>query len=158
MKQPPSLLLTKTVGLINGIKIMKKHLWIINLIFLVINILLFLYFTANTIIGSKPFGDFITDEDIELQLIISLIYEFVYFAISVIISKVLKKDLSYKGPDVLELVPKSIIWVVSIISITIIIYAFVFKVSGDFIIMCIAMLTSFLIQYGILRYLKKKTK
>lgn len=35
-----------------SIKVMKKHLWIINLILLVINILLFLYFTAYTVIGS----------------------------------------------------------------------------------------------------------
>lgn len=75
-----------------------------------------------------------------------------------IISKVLKKDLSYKGTDVLKLVPKSIIWVLRIISITIIIYAFVFKVFVDFIIMYITILTSFFIQYGILRYLKKKLK
>lgn len=72
---------------------MKKHLWIINLIFLVINLLLFLCFSVYTIIGSKPFGDFITDKDIEFQFVFSLIYQFIFFAISWIISKVLKKRL-----------------------------------------------------------------
>lgn len=137
---------------------MKKHLWIINLILLIINILLFLYFTVYTIIGSKPFGNFITNNDINFQLVSVLIYEFLYFTVSIFISMILKKDLSYKGPDVLKLVPKPMILLVSIISITIIIYTFIFKVSGKFIIMCITMLISFLVQYGILQYLKKNIK
>lgn len=133
---------------------MKKHLWIINLILLVINILLFLYFTVYTIIGTKPFGDFITDKDIEIQLIISIIYEFVYFAISVIISKVLKKDLSFKGPDVIKLIPKPVILIVGVIIAAIIIYTSILKMSIMFLIMCIVMLFSILIQYGTVKYLK----
>lgn len=133
---------------------MKKHLWIINLILLVINILLFLFFTVYTIIGSKPFGDFITDKDIEIQLIISIIYEFVYFAISVIISKVLKKDLSFKGPNVIKLIPKPVILIVGVIIAAIIIYISILKISIMFLIMCIVMLFSILIQYGTVKYLK----
>lgn len=133
---------------------MKKHLWIINLILLVINILLFLYFTANTIIGSKPFGDFITDKNIEFQFVFSLIYEFIFFAISWFISKVLKKDLSYKGPDVIKLIPKPVILIVVVIIAAIIIYTSILKMSIMFLIMCIVMLFSILIQYGTVKYLK----
>lgn len=132
---------------------MKKHLWIINLIFLVINLLLFLCFSVYTIIGSKPFGDFITDKDIEFQFVFSLIYQFIFFAISWIISKVLKKDLSYKGPDVIKLIPKPVILIVVIID-AIIIYTSILKMSIMFLIMCIVMLFSILIQYGIIKYFR----
>lgn len=133
---------------------MKKHLWIINLIFLVINILLFLYFTVYTIIGSKPFGNFITNKDIEFQFIFFLIYEFVCFAISLIISKVLKKDLSFKGTDVIKLIPKPIILIVGVIIVSLFIYNSIYKISVVFLIMCIVMLFSIIIQYGIVKYLK----
>ncbi len=133
---------------------MKKHLWIINLIFLVINLLLFLCFSVYTIIGSKPFGDFITDKDIEFQFVFSLIYQFIFFAISWIISKVLKKDLSYKGPDVIKLIPKPVILIVVIIIAAIIIYTSILKMSIMFLIMCIVMLFSILIQYGIIKYFR----
>lgn len=133
---------------------MKKHLWIINLIFLVINLLLFLCFSVYTIIGSKPFGDFITDKDIEFQFVFSLIYQFIFFAISWIISKVLKKDLSYKGPDVIKLIPKPVILIVVVIIDAIIIYTSILKMSIMFLIMCIVMLFSILIQYGIIKYFR----
>lgn len=133
---------------------MKKHLWIINLIFLVINLLLFLCFSVYTIIGSKPFGDFITDKDIEFQFVFSLIYQFIFFAISWIISKVLKKDLSYKGPDVIKLIPKPVILIVVVIIAAIIIYTSILKMSIMFLIMCIVMLFSILIQYGIIKYFR----
>ncbi len=133
---------------------MKKHLWIINLILLVINILLFLYFMVYTIIGSKPFGDFVTDKDIEFQFIFSLIYEFIFFAISWIISKVLKKDLSFKGTDVIKLIPKPVILIVGVIIAAIIIYTSILKMSIMFLIMCIVMLFSILIQYGIIKYFR----
>lgn len=131
---------------------MTKHLWIINLILLIINILLFLYFSAYTIIGSKPFGNFITNKDIEFQFVFSLIYEFIFFAISWIISKVLNKDLSFKGTDVFKLIPKSFILIVGVIIAAIIIYTFILKMSVMFLIMCIVMLFSILIQYGIIKY------
>lgn len=133
---------------------MKKHLWIINLIFLVINLLLFLCFSVYTIIGSKPFGDFITDKDIEFQFVFSLIYQFIFFAISWIISKVLKKDLSYKGPDVIKLIPKPVILIVVIIIAAIIICTSILKMYIIFLIMCIVMLFSILIQYGIIKYFR----
>lgn len=133
---------------------MKKHLWIINLILLVINILLFLYFMVYTIIGSKPFGDFVTDKDIEFQFIFSLIYEFIFFAISWIISKVLKKDLSFKGTDVIKLIPKPVMLIVGVIIAAIIIYTSILKMSIMFLIMCIVMLFSILIQYGIIKYFR----
>lgn len=133
---------------------MKKHLWIINLILLVINILLFLYFTVYTIIGSKPFGDFITEKDIVFQFILSLIYEFIFFAISWIISKVLKKDLSFKGTDVIKLIPKPVILIVVVIISAIIIYISILKISIMFLIMCIVTLLSILLQYGIIKYFR----
>lgn len=138
----------------NGIRTMKKHLWIINLILLIINILLFLYFSVYTIISSKPFGNFITNKDIEFQFVFSLIYEFIFFAISWIISKVLNKDLSFKGTDVLKLIPKSFILIVGVIIAAIIIYTFILKMSVMFLIMCIFMLFSILIEYGIIKYFR----
>lgn len=107
-----------------------------------------------TIIGSKPFGDFVTDKDIEFQFIFSLIYEFIFFAISWIISKVLKKDLSFKGTDVIKLIPKPVILIVGVIIAAIIIYTSILKMSIMFLIMCIVMLFSILIQYGIIKYFR----
>lgn len=133
---------------------MKKHLWIINLILLVINILLFLYFTANTIIGSKPFGDFITDEDIEFQFVCSIIYEFTSFAISLIIAKVLNKDLSYKGKDVFILISKKNIAIICILALAIVIYSVIAGISSEFIIMIAFMLFSITLQIGLIKCLR----
>lgn len=134
---------------------MKKHLWIINLILLVINILLFLYFTVYIIIGSYPVGNYIRDNDISMQLIIALVYEFCFVFVSIFISKVLKKDLSFKGTDVLKFTPKIITVVISIIAFALVLYTLVSGISAEFAVMVVVMLFSILLELCITIMLNK---
>lgn len=127
---------------------MKKALPWINVIFLVVNIALFLFFVIYTVLGVKPFGSYITDKFVETEFIIALFYELVYFAAAFIISKLAKKDLSYKGPDVLNFVPKPVVWTVILIGFAGIIYTVITKISFEFAIMVIFMAFTILLQIG----------
>lgn len=128
---------------------MKKNLWIINLLLLIINIALFTYFSVYTILGSNPVGSYITEETLSLQLVFAIIYEFVFFTVSTIISKVLKKDLSFKGADVLRLVSKIIAILIILIGICLIIYSIVFKLGAEFLVTVIVMQFSIILEIGI---------
>lgn len=128
---------------------MKKILPPVNLILLVVNIVLFIFFTVYTVMGTNPFGSYMTDSFIQIQLVIALIYEFLFFIESIIISKVLKKDLSYKGVDVLELVPKPVFAVFVVLGLVLVIVTAVLKISAEFAVMEIFMLFSILLEIGI---------
>lgn len=128
---------------------MRKNLWLINLLLLIINILLFIYFSLYTILGSNPIGSYITEDVLSLQLIFALFYEFFFFAVSLIISKVLKKDLSYKGADVLRLVPKIIAILIILLAIALIAHTVIFKIGIEFVVTVIVMLFSIVIEIGI---------
>lgn len=134
---------------------MKKHLWIINLILLIINILLFLYFTVYTIIGSYPIGNYINDNELSMQLVIALIYEFCFVIVSLFISKVLKKDLSFKGPDVFKFAPKLVTIAMRIIAFALVLYTLVFDISAEFAVMVAVMLFSIFLELCITMMLNK---
>lgn len=76
---------------------MKKCFRFINLLLLIINIALFICSSVYTILGSNSAGSYITEEILDFQLIFALLYEFFFFAVSLIISKVLKKRLVLQG-------------------------------------------------------------
>lgn len=105
---------------------MKQHLWIVNLLLLAINIVLFIIFIAYTVIGLKPIGNYISTGDIQTQLVIALVYEFCFFIISAVFAKVMNKDLSYKGTDVLKCIPKRVIVTVCLVALALIAYTAVY--------------------------------
>lgn len=128
---------------------MKKCFGFINLLLLIINIALFICFSVYTILGSNPAGSYITEEILDFQLIIALLYEFFFFAVSLIISKVLKKDLSYKGADFLRHVPKIISICTALLAVGLIAYTVIFKIGIEFGVTVIVMLFSIVIEIGI---------
>lgn len=128
---------------------MKRNLWIINLFVLIINTILFLVFAVYTILGSTPAGNYVTNYEIEFQLIFALIFEFSFFAVSLIISKILKIDLSFKGRDFLKLVPKTVALLVILVGVFLIAYTAIFNISAEFAVMTSFMLFSILLQIGI---------
>lgn len=133
---------------------MNKVMYLINYILLIFNALLGVWFTFYTILGSYPFGDYITADDIEIQLIAALIFEFVFFTISKIISLKLKVDLSFKGKEIFSFVPKAVVISALIIATTLIAYSFVIKINIEFAIMIIVMAFSILLEIGITRMYK----
>lgn len=128
---------------------MKKCFRFINLLLLIINIALLICFSVYTILGSNPAGSYITGEILDFQLIFALLYEFFFFVVSLIISKALKKDLSYKGADFLRLVPKIISIFTVLLSIGFIAYTVIFKIGIEFVVTVIVMLFSIVIEIGI---------
>lgn len=133
---------------------MNKILYFINCILLIINAVLGIWFSIYTILGSYPFGSYITVDDIEIQLLTVLIFEFVFFIISKLISLKLKVDLSFKGKEVLNFVPKAVVISVSVIACTLIIYSLIIKINFEFAVMIIVIAFSILLEIGITRMFK----
>lgn len=133
---------------------MNKIMYLIHCILLIINILLGVWFTVYTLLGSYPIGSYITVDDIEIQLITALIFEFVFFIISKIMSLKLKVDLSYKRKEIFNFVPKTVIISAVIIASALIVYSLIVKIHFEFAIIIIAMAFSILLEIGITRMLK----
>lgn len=133
---------------------MNRIMYLINCILLIINVLLGVWFTAYTILGSYPIGSYITADDIEIQLIATLIFEFVFFIISKIISLKLKVDLSYKGKEIFYFVPKAVIISAVIIAVVLIIYSLIVRINFEFAVMIIVMTFSILLEIGIIKMFK----
>lgn len=133
---------------------MNKVIYLINYVLLIINAVLGVWFTAYTVLGSYPFGSYITNDDIQIQLIATFIFEFVYLIISKIMSLKLKIDLSFKGKEMFNFAPKAIIILAVIIAIALIVYSLIVKISIEFVIMIIVMIFSVLLEIGITRMFK----
>lgn len=133
---------------------MNNVLYFINCILLFINVCLGIWFSAYTVLCSYPLGSYITADDIKIQLIAMIIFEFVFLIISKIISLKLKVDLSFKGKEILSFIPKAVIISAVIIAVALIIYSIIVKISFEFIIMIIVMTFSILLEIGITREFK----
>lgn len=133
---------------------MNRIMYLIHCILLIINVFLGVWFTVYTILGSYPIGSYITADDIEIQLIAALIFEFVFFIISKIMSLKLKVDLSFKGKEIFNFVPKAVIISAVIIASALIVYSLIVKIHIEFAIMIITMAFSILLEIGITRMLK----
>lgn len=107
-----------------------------------------------TVLGSYPIGSYITVDDIKIQLIAALIFEFVFFIISKIMSLKLKVDLSFKGKEIFNFVPKAVIISAVIIAVALIIYSLIVKINFEFAVMIIFMTFSILLEIGITRMFK----
>lgn len=118
------------------------------------NVSLGIWFSAYTILGSYPLGNYITANDIEIQLIAVLIFEFVFFIISKLISLKLKIDISFKGKEILNFVPKSVVISAAVIADTLIIYSLIVKINFEFAVMIIIIAFSILLEIGITKMFK----
>lgn len=130
---------------------MNKIMYWIHCILLIINVFLGVWFTVYTVLGAYPIGSYITADDIQIQLIAALIFEFVFFIISKIMSLKLKVDLSFNGKEIFNFVPKAVIISAAIIAILLIAYALIVKINIEFAIMIIVMAFSILLEIGITR-------
>ena len=133
---------------------MNRIMYLINCILLIINILLGVWFTVYTVLGSYPIGSYITADDVEIQLIATLIFEFIFLIISKIMSLKLKIDLSFKGKEMFNFVPKAVIISAVIIAIVLIVYSLIVKINFEFAVMIIVMTFSILLEIGITRMFK----
>lgn len=133
---------------------MNKILYFINCILLIINAVLGVWFSVYTILGSYPLGSYITADDIEIQLITALIFEFVFFINSKLMSLKLKIDISFKGKEILNFVSKAVVISVAAIACTLIIYSLIIKINFEFAVMIIVIAFSILLEIGITRMFK----
>lgn len=118
------------------------------------NAVLGVWFSVYTILGSYPLGSYITADDIEIQLIAALIFEFAFFIISKLISLKLNVDLSFKGKEILNFVPKAVMISAAVIAGTLIIYSLIVKINFEFAVMIIVMTFSILLEIGITKMFK----
>lgn len=135
---------------------MKKVIFTGNASLLAMNILLFVCFAVYTVAGSSPFHDFTSSRDIQIQFIIALIFEFAFFAVSKLLSIIIKADLSFKGTDVLKLVPKSVLITVISAASVITLYSVIVKINFEFVIMTVFMAFSILLETGITALFKRQ--
>lgn len=118
------------------------------------NAVLGVWFSVYTILGAYPLGSYITADDIEIQLIAALIFELVFFIISKLVSLKLKIDLSFKGKEILNFVPKAVIISATVIAGALLIYSLIVKINFEFAVMIIVMTFSILLEIGITKMLK----
>lgn len=133
---------------------MHKVMYLVNCILLIINIFFGIWFTVYTVLGSYPIGSYITADDIEIQLTAALIFEFVFFIISKIMSLKLKIDLSFKGKEIFHFIPKTVIVSAVIIAVALILYSLIVKINFEFAMMIIVMTFSILLEIGITKMFK----
>ena len=133
---------------------MKKTIYIINKILLLLNIILFIYFIIYTILGTYPLGNYISSDDINFQLVLSLIFEFTSIFITTLLSLIIKIDLSYKGKEILNFISTPLLFFIIIATMLTIIYSIAIKINIKFIIMIIVMSTFILLESGITRMFK----
>lgn len=133
---------------------MKKVILFIENIFLVIQIImfsLFIVFTAFSCMNSENSID-----DFEFVLVVSIVYFFITLLKSVVFSKMLKLDLSYKGPNTFAYVSKPFKWFWAVLFIVIAICSIVFKIHYYFVIASILNCFSIVLQYSYIKYFKLK--
>lgn len=128
---------------------MKKGLYLLNLILLIINGLTLILFSVSAVAGSEKCFNFITDGDIQIMLFAAIAFELIYIIISKIISVVLKVDLTYKGEDSFDFIPKSLIISAIIIGVVLIAVSIILNIHYGFIITVMIMLFSILLEFGI---------
>ncbi len=133
---------------------MSKIIYLINCILLIVNVLLYIWFSIFTVLGTYPLGEYITKDDIEIQLTTALIFEFIFFIISKIMSLKLKIDLSFNGKEILSFVPKAVIISTAVIAGALIIYSLIVKINFEFAVMIIVMTFSILLEIGITKMFK----
>lgn len=136
---------------------MKKVIYIINSVLLISNILLFVLFVIYTLAGFRPFGSYTTDKDIEFQLLVTLIFEFLFFTLSKLFSLILKIDLSFKGTEILNLVPRTVMFLVVILALFLIVYSIIIRINIEFIVTIVVMVFSILLEFGITKMFKNVT-
>lgn len=141
---------------------MKKHKAILFIegLFLTVQAGYFLIFFVLTVISSPPIKaspDENLDIFLEANLVILLVFLFVSVIKSVIFSKILKLDLSYKGPDTFDFISKWLKLSGLILFALIAIYSLIFHIHYYFIITCAFTIFSILYQFSVIKYFLKES-
>ena len=138
---------------------MKKHITkailFIERLFFTVQAIYFLLFIALTVISSPPIKaspDENLDIFLEANFVLLLVLLFVSAIRSVIFSKILKLDLSYKGPNTLDFLPKWLKLSCLILFVLTAVYALIFHIHYYFIITCAFTTFSLLIQFSFIKY------
>ena len=138
-------------------KVVSKAILFIEWLFLTVQALYFLIFISLTV-GSSILTKSPADEDgLEANLIILLVFLFVSVLKSVVFSKILKLDLSYKGPNTFEFLPKWLIFSGIILFVLILLCSIIFKIHYFFIMTCAFTIFSILYQFSVIKYFSKES-
>lgn len=137
---------------------MKKGVLIFERILLVIQIVVYIFMLFNTMvlvvfdcsISKNEIVDFL-----ESQLIITLLIFFVSILFSVLCSKFLKFELTYKGPDLLNELPKRSKVLALLFSIVLISISLILKMHYYFILTVIVWHFSIVYHKTFLSYIKR---
>ena len=141
-------------------KFVTKAILFIEGLFLIVQAVYFSIFITLTVISSPPIKaspDENLDMFLEANLVILLIYLFASAMKSVIFSKILKLDLSYKGPDTFDFIPKYLKLSGLILFALIAIYSLIFHIHYYFIITCAFTTFSIIIQFSVIKYFLKES-
>ena len=133
---------------------MKSIILLIENLCLAIQIAIFSVFIFFTMFSVMNLSLSITE--LEFLLIVSLVCFFGSILKSVVFSKILKLDLSYKGPNTFGYVHKvfKLIWLIVFLVIAII--SLIYKIHYYFILASIVNCFSIVLQYSIIKYFKLK--
>ncbi len=98
----------------------------------------------------------VNNDVLEAAFVISIIFFFITALKSVVFSKIIKLDLSYKGPDTFDFLPK---WV-KILSVSLALIgigaSLIFKIHFYFILTIIINIFSIVLQLSILKYFRSE--
>lgn len=138
-------------------KFVNKAILFIEGLFLTVQAVYFLIFISLTIISSILTKESADIDGLEANLIVLLIYLFASALKSVIFSKILKLDLSYKGPDTFDFLPKWLIFSGIILFVLILLCSIIFKIHYYFILTCAFTIFSIIYQFSVIKYFSKNS-
>ena len=112
---------------------------------------IFIFFTMLSVINSS-----VSITELEFILIVSLLYFFGSILKSVVFSKILKLDLSYKGQNTFRYVSKvfKLIWIIVFLITAVI--SLIYKIHYYFILASIVNCFSITLQFSIIKYFEIK--
>lgn len=136
----------------------RKAILFIEGLFLTVQTAYFLLFAAFTVISSPPIKatpDENLEAFLEASLVILLVFLFATAMKSVIFSKILGLDLSYKGPDTFDFLPKWLKRSALILFALTVVYSLIFHIHHFFIITCAFTILSLVLQLSVMKYFSK---
>lgn len=136
----------------------SKAILFVEGLFLTVQAAYFLMFVVFTVISSPPIKaspDENLEAFLEASLVILMIFLFASAFKSVIFSKILKLDLSYKGPDTFDFLPKRLKLSALILFVITALYSLIFHIHHYFIITCAFTIFSLVLQLSFIKYFAK---
>ena len=136
----------------------RKAILFVEGLFLTVQAVYFSLFYVLTVISSPPIKaspDENLEAFLEANLVILLLFLFATAIKSVIFSKILKLDLSYKGPDTFDFLPKWLKFSALILFALTAVYSLIFHIHHFFIITCAFTILSLVMQFSVMKYFSK---